>query len=150
MGHTSQCARNLCGTQSPAEMADHDDPERVVGNQLAQDTGLAGQHPGSPVRWNTAIASGHPGSALPDQLWRGQPAVATYLAANGRTSPHEAAGDRRRPHAQGQLRLNQGPFLQVKVTVAFRHMQLSPIWKCCTCALNPPWPILSRTLRKGG
>src|ERR1022692_5006095 len=122
-------------------MVDHDDPERVVGNQLAQDTGLAGQHPGSPVRWNTAIASGHPGSALPDQLWRGQPAVATYLAANGRTSPHEAGGDRRRPHAQGQLRLNQSPFLQVQVTVASRHMPLSPVWKMLHLCLESTLPF---------
>jgi hypothetical protein len=55
------------------------------------------------------------------------PAVAPHLAGYSGPRSHEAGRDRPRPHAKRQLGLNQSTFLKIKVLVALRHMQLSPV-----------------------
>ena len=46
IGHTSQCARNLCRAQALAQMLDHPDPERVADRQLARYARHPSQHTG--------------------------------------------------------------------------------------------------------
>lgn len=125
IGHTSQCARNLRWAQALAEMIDNDNPERVAGDQFFNDAWPGRQHAGSPVGQNASIAPGNPDPASMNILRL--PTVPVHFAGYSGTGPHEAGGDRRWPHAQPQLRLNQSPFLNIKVTVAFRHMRLSPV-----------------------
>jgi hypothetical protein len=55
------------------------------------------------------------------------PAIAADLAGYAARRPHESGGDRRRTHAQCQLRLDPRSFLNIQVTEDFRPMQLSPI-----------------------
>jgi hypothetical protein len=46
------------------------------------------------------------------------------------------------PHAKPQLSLNQCPFLNFKVTVNFRHMQLSPVSEMLHLYLESAYPHL--------
>jgi hypothetical protein len=50
-------------------------------------------------------------------------------------------GAHRRPDAQRQLGFNQSPFLNIKVSVALRHMQLFPIWEMLHLDLESAHPI---------
>ena len=127
VGHTTECALNLRRTQALAKRIDHHAPERVAGDQLAQASRLVGQQTSAPVGSHTAITSGNSGSASRGHFSIRLPAITPYLAGDGGTGSHQSCSNHRWLHVKPQLSLNQCPFLNFKVTVTFRHMQLSPI-----------------------
>jgi hypothetical protein len=126
------------------EMVDHHEPERVAGHQFGGHTRPDSQRMCPPVSLHRAVApcDGRPARMNTPRL----PAVAPHLADYSGPRSHEASGDRSRPHAKRQRSLNQSTFLKIKVLVALRHMQLSPVSEMLHLHLESAVPSILGTV----